>query len=107
VVGHQLPNTHLFTTSQSVSRNPIGTPETFAGRESATGDSPRGLPTPQSPASHLSLDNFARFNIAPGVLNAVARKGNDVGSVVINTEQFDWRSVGRKLIGDERRDPIA
>jgi hypothetical protein len=26
---------------------------------------------------------------------------------VINTEQFNWRSVGRKLIDDERRDPIA
>jgi hypothetical protein len=61
----------------------------------------------QSPASHLSLDNFVRFKIAPGVLNAVARKGNDVGSVVINTEQFNWRSVGRKLIDDERRDPLA
>ena len=64
----------------------MGTPEIFADRESAIGDSPRGLPASQSPASHLSLDNFARFKIAPSILNAVARKGNDVGSVVIHRE---------------------
>ena len=104
--GHQLPNTPLFTPSPSVSHNPIGTPETVGGRESASGFT-RGLPAPQTPACHVSLDNFVRLKIAPRVLDAVARKRNDVGSVVINTEQFDWRSVGRKLIDDERRDPIA
>ena len=84
----------------------MGTPETVGGRVSASGFT-RGLPAPQTPASYLSLDNFVRFKIAPGVLNAVARKRNDVGSVVINTEQFNWRSVGRKMIDDERRDPIT
>ena len=80
----------IFLPHHKVSRVTQSQPQRLSPVGSlATGDLPRGLPTPQSPASHLSLHNFARFKIAPGVLNAVARKGNDVGSVVINTEQFD------------------
>jgi hypothetical protein len=96
----------FFTPSPSVSHNTIGTPETVGGREAASGFT-RGLPAPQTPARHVCLDNFVRLKIAPGFLDAVARKRNDVGSVVIETEQFDWRSVRRKLIDDERCDPIA
>ena len=49
----------------------------------------RGLPAPQTPARHVSLDNFVRLKIAPRVLDAVARKRNDIGSVVIYAEEFD------------------
>jgi hypothetical protein len=69
--------------------------------------SARGPPAPQTPARHVSLDNFVGLKIAPRVLDAVARKRKDIGSVVIYTEEFDWRSFRRKLIDYERRDPIA
>jgi hypothetical protein len=62
---------------------------------------------PQTPARHVSLDNIVRLKIAPRVLDAVARKWNDIGSVVIYAEEFDGRSVRWKLIDNERRDPIA
>jgi len=53
-------------------------------------------------ARDVSLDNFVRLKIAPRILDAVARKRNDIDSVAIYTEEFDWRSVRRKLIDDER-----
>jgi len=62
---------------------------------------------PRTPARHVRLDNFVRLKIAPRVINAAARKSNDTGSVVIDAQQLDRRSVVRKAIDYELRNPIA
>jgi hypothetical protein len=61
----------------------------------------RGLSAARTPARHVSLENLVRLEITPRVLNAAARKRNHIGSVVINAQQFDWRSIVRKSVGNE------
>ncbi|VFU17671.1 protein of unknown function (plasmid) [Methylocella tundrae] len=65
-----------------------------------------GLPAAQTPACHLSLDNFVGLTIAPRILRAAAGKGNHIGSIVIHAQQFDRRSLVRKSVDDELRDPV-
>jgi hypothetical protein len=66
-----------------------------------------GLTALLTPARHVSLDNLVRLNIAPRVLNAAARIRNHICSNVIDAQQFYRRTLIRKLIDNERRDPIA
>jgi hypothetical protein len=67
----------------------------------------RNLPALQTPARHVSLDYFVCRKIAPPVLDPIAREGNDIGSVVIHTQQLDGRSIVRKPIDNEIREPIV
>ena len=67
---------------------------------------PRAFSRAQTPARHFSLDNFVGLTIAPRILRAAAGKGNHIGSVVIHAQQFDRRSLVRKSVDDELRDPV-
>lgn len=67
----------------------------------------RRLSVPQAPAGHLRLDNLLRCDIAPSVVDAVAWKRHDIGSVVIHAQQFDRQFIIRKSIDYELREPIV
>jgi len=60
-----------------------------------------------TPAHDVGLYHLVCAEIAPRILAAAARKRNNIGSVVIHTQQLDRRSIVRKPIGYELRESIV